>query len=89
MSGEWKLNLAFDTNNVEFARGVEVGMVYERMQTHRYCGATTVTIHNENTEMMLRIAENLGLTFKGEELDSHFTAVTFSFSPALRAEGLE
>jgi len=83
MSDEWKLELNFDTDNFEFARGVEVGMVYERMQTHRYCGSNTVTVHNENTEMMLRIAENLGLAFKGEELDDHFTAVTFSFNPAL------
>lgn len=48
--------LALDTDDPEYARGVEVGMVWIACRLHP---ATTIrhTVHERNAEMMVRIAE--------------------------------
>lgn len=65
-NGEWKLALAFDRDDPEFARGVEVGMVMQRLAVE---GAPmTATMHVSNAEMAMRLAEAGGVIVTAEDL---------------------
>ena len=84
---EPKLVLAFDTDDEGFARGVEVGTVYEDIarcvENADGCNwERTRTVHTNNAEMMMRIAESLGLAFSAEPLDDEWTDVTFKSGDA-------
>ena len=67
--------LPFDTNDHEFARGVEVGRMWESLQRDE--GGSAHLIHCNNAEMALRIAEATGRSVQAEELDGHWMEVTF------------
>lgn len=70
------LALAFDTNDPEFARGVEVGKLYEYLRWNPGEEFEQV-VHLSNAEMVLRIAEALGRPVVSEEYDGTWMAVTF------------
>jgi hypothetical protein len=69
------LVLAFDTDAPEFARGVEVGRIWERLSLEPE--PLVQTIHASNAEMMLRIAEATGRSVSAEIHDEVFATVEF------------
>lgn len=62
---EFGLVLAFDTDDPEFTRGFEAGLLWERLERD---GEADQLIHAENAEMVMRIAEAKGLRFSAEDL---------------------
>jgi hypothetical protein len=58
-----ELRLPFDTDDTQFRRGVEVGMLYEAV---RHSPVVSVLIHADNAEMVIRIAEAAGKPFSAE-----------------------
>lgn len=60
-----ELALPFDTDAPEFARGVEMGMLWEALKRD---GRVSRTVHASNAEMIIRIAEAAGLPFRAEPL---------------------
>lgn len=73
----YSLALAFDTDDLGFARGVEVGRLWEQLKTGE---EVQQTIHASNAEMAIRMCEALERTFSAEVLDD--TWIEF------RAEGV-
>jgi hypothetical protein len=69
------LALAFDTGDPEFARGVEIGRLWE--QVKRCPRSFTQDVHASNTEMVMRIAEAVGREVRGETIDDSWLRVTF------------
>ena len=59
--------LAFDTDDPEFARGVEIGRLWEMLRHHD--DAFIQEIHATNAEMVLRMGEATGRTLTAEEMD--------------------
>ncbi len=58
---QWALVLAFDTDEPEFTRGVEVGIIWKATEDGRpWEGLVSAA----NTEMVIRIAEARGLSFR-------------------------
>ena len=79
MAEHYELSLEFDSDDPEFARGVEVGFMYEGVQMAMFTGASRFSrpIHASNAEMAMRIAESFNCEFSAEELDDNFVQVTF------------
>lgn len=75
MSDGLDLVLAFDSDAEEFVRGVEVGMLWNRIE---YGDELVIkqTVHAANAEMVMRIAEAVGLTFSATALDDAWVSVT-------------
>lgn len=57
-------DLAFDTDDPEFQRGFEIGMLWERLTAGGMCH---MAVSVNNAEMVLRVAETLGCAFSGTE----------------------
>lgn len=74
MSGH-SLLLPFDVDEPEFIRGFECGHVWTKL---RETDELSFTVHWTNAEMMLRVAEALGLEVQAEPLDDAWTEVTFA-----------
>jgi hypothetical protein len=70
------LALAFDTDDPEFARGVEIGLLFARASTERE--AFEETVHVANAEMVLRIADAVGRPVVSTELAATWMAVRFT-----------
>lgn len=60
----FSLALAFDTDDPEFCRGVEIGSLWERF---KHPEAFEATIRAVNAEMVIRIGESTGRKFTAEE----------------------
>jgi hypothetical protein len=71
--GEWGLLLPFDSDTAEFRRGVEIGMLWTRLE---YEGYVTASIHADNAEMVIRVAEVRGLPFTAAERGPDWLHVT-------------
>ena len=71
------LALAFDTNSPEFARGVEIGRLWEQLHA---CPEQEVDqlVHVANAEMVLRLAEACGRTATSDEHDGTWMTVRFA-----------
>ena len=69
----YRLVLPFDTDDAAFVRGFEVGFLYGQLPGDQ----RTFVVHTSNAEMVLRLAEALGLSVVSTELDDHFMEVTF------------
>lgn len=70
------LTLPFDTDNPEFIRGAEIGMLWQRLVHGEI--PVQATIHSTNAEMMMRIAEAKGVQFSAELTDyDEWLFVTF------------
>jgi hypothetical protein len=80
------LALAFDTNDPEFARGVEVGKLYEYLRWNPDEEFEQL-VHLANAEMVLRIAEALGRPVVSEEHDTTWMTVTFGAAVETPAMG--
>ena len=55
--------LPFDTDDPEFRRGVEAGALWAHLEHEPYVAKT---VHADNAEMVMRIAEALKLPFSAE-----------------------
>lgn len=66
--------LPFDTDSLDFRRGVEVGLLWSGVQSghHRF------TVHTDIAEMVLRVADCSGLTVVSTELNDDFMHVEFA-----------
>jgi hypothetical protein len=71
----YDLKLAFDSDAAEFARGVEIGMLYDRLRSSALPVHTT--IHASNAEMVLRLGEAFGCQVHADELDADWLSVEF------------
>ncbi len=69
------LLMPFDSDDPEFTRGFECGHVWTKI---RETDEREFVVHWTNGEMMLRVAESLGLEVEAEELDDAWCAVSFS-----------
>lgn len=74
-SENYALALAFDTDAPEFARGVEVGRLWERLRLDP--APADEMVHIANAEMLLRIGDALGRLVTGEEHDKVWMTVRF------------
>lgn len=74
MDAEFGLALAFDSDDPEFRRGVEAGMIWQRLEQEQ---AFECYLHPENAEMCMRIAEAKGVSFKAEPAGDEWLWVTF------------
>ncbi len=69
------LALAFDSDDPQFARGVEIGRLWERAQA--CAGPFEEMVHVRNAEMVLRISDALGRSVASDEHDSTWMTVRF------------
>jgi hypothetical protein len=76
MESGHSLALAFDTDTMDFARGVEVGRLWEQLKEDPE--AITQNVMAENAEMMLRLAEATGRAVRSVGLPYDRIEVTFS-----------
>lgn len=58
--------LTFDSQNPEFLRGFEAGLIWSYAYN---LGALDAVIHSSNAEMVMRICEVLDLPFRGEPVN--------------------
>lgn len=71
-----RLVLPFDTDDPEFRRGVEAGALWAHLEHEPYVAKT---VHVDNAEMVMRIAEVLGLPFSAEPLGEEWLAVAIGY----------
>ena len=69
----YSLALPFDSDEPEFRRGVEAGMLWADLE---HLPGVTVSIHADNAEMVMRIAEARGLPFSAEPVGEDWLRVT-------------
>lgn len=74
MSEAFEMVLPFDTDHTEFARGVEVGVLWHRLCTEPL--PITAVVHASNAEMVLRMAEAVGASPCADDLGDEWLAVT-------------
>lgn len=74
-SEPYTLVVPFDRDDPEFARGVEVGMLYERLR--REPPPVAAVVHASNAEMAMRLGEALDLAVSAEDLDDDWLAVSY------------
>lgn len=68
----WGLVLAFDSDDPEFTRGFEAGRIWQATEEARpWSGLVSAG----NAEMVMRIAESRGMTFRGEYLGNDWYEV--------------
>jgi hypothetical protein len=75
---EYALVVAFDRDTVDFARGVEVGILHQRLRTEPL--PLEATVHVENAEMAIRLADTNGLTVRAENPNGEWLQLVFSSS---------
>jgi hypothetical protein len=71
--GDLSLVLPFDTDDPQFRRGVEIGMLWIRLA---YEDSFSATIHADNAEMVMRVMEAKEATFTASPLGDDWLAVT-------------
>lgn len=77
MNDDWALVLPFDTDDSEFTRGVEVGMVWERLRVSAEECVVGVIVHGSNAEMMLRLSEISGRPVTATDTGDDWLDITF------------
>lgn len=75
---EYDLVVPFDRAEPAFARGVEIGMLWQRLQSEP--PPVAAVVHASNAEMALRLAEAQGCLVSSEDLDDDWLAVTYDGS---------
>jgi hypothetical protein len=75
MADAYDLFVAFDRATADFARGVEVGMVQQRLCTEPL--PVSATMHVTNVEMAMRMAEAHECQVRAEPLSDDWLAVRF------------
>jgi hypothetical protein len=82
------LLMAFDTDDPEFARGFEVGRLWEQLRAAPDCEPLEgELVHAANAEMLMRLGEATGRQARAVDLDGHWLEV--SFGPVERASVFE
>lgn len=76
MADGYGLALAFDTDNEDFVRGVEVGRLWEQLKNEPR--KIIATVHTSNTEMIMRIGEAVDRTVRCDIHDETWMTVTFA-----------
>lgn len=74
--GGFTLMLPFDRDSADFARGVEVGMIWARLASEP--PPVRAVAHVDNAEMLLRMGEAWNLRTTATELSLDWLGVTFS-----------
>jgi hypothetical protein len=74
--GSLRLVLPFDTDDPEFRRGVEAGALWAHLEHEPYVAKT---VHVDNAEMVMRIAEALNLPFTAEPAGGPWIDVTIGY----------
>jgi hypothetical protein len=69
------MTLPFDTDSAEFVRGVEVGLMYARLQVEPL--PIVALAHVENAEMCMRLAEAAGCTAQAQDVGGGWVEVVF------------
>jgi hypothetical protein len=72
----FELVVPFDRDAPDFARGVEMGMLYERLRQGER--PTGVMVHATNIEMAIRLAETFGVSASADELSQDWLSFSFS-----------
>lgn len=72
-SDGYSLVLQLDSDDPEFRRGVEIGMLWARLE---YEPVVQATVHADTAEMVIRIAEARDVPFSAEQLDGDWLEVT-------------
>lgn len=75
MAEGFELVVGFDTDAPEFTRGVEIGMLYERLRSEDY--PVSAVVHASNAEMVLRLAETFAVSAKSQDEGDEWLSVTF------------
>jgi hypothetical protein len=76
------LVLPFDSDDPLFRRGFEAGTIWIAALALPYPGDYhECAVHADNTEMIIRIAETLGLKFSGESMGDDWLAVRLERLP--------
>ena len=57
--------LRFDTDDPEFLRGFEIGVLWERLNASGWCH---MAVSASNAEMVMRVAQVAGCEFSGQEI---------------------
>jgi hypothetical protein len=73
------LLLAFDTDAADFARGFELGRIWERLRGNPDVEVEEI-LHGSGTEMCMRIGEALDRPTSGEIIDETWTRVRWAAS---------
>lgn len=72
---EFDLVVEFDREDAMFARGVEVGMLWQRLRTESL--PVHGLLHVDNMEMALRLAEASAVSVQADDLDGDWLWLTF------------
>jgi hypothetical protein len=73
----YSLALAFDTDDPEFTRGVEIGRLWEQLRAEPD-ETVEQQVHATNAEMVLRMGEALDRPVRTSDDDGHWMTATFS-----------
>jgi hypothetical protein len=73
---EFDLVVEFDRDEVTFARGVEVGMLWQRL--HAETMPVDAMVHVDNMEMVIRLADARGVSVRADDSDGDWLFVTYS-----------
>lgn len=76
MEGKYILMLQFDSDNPEFTRGFEAGIIYNKCQNN--IDVVDQNIHASNSEMVIRICELFEKKFVGQLLDDDWMCITIT-----------
>ncbi len=76
MENAFEMVVAFDRDTPEFARGVEIGMLHQRLASEPT--PLHAIVHASNMEMVLRLAETHGVSARAEDGEGDWLAVTLS-----------
>lgn len=76
----WRTFLAFDTDDVEFARGVEVGLIFAQLTSDPT--PRQATMLSSNVEMALRLGAATGRTVREIDTTGADEWMVVEFGPA-------
>jgi diphthamide synthase (EF-2-diphthine--ammonia ligase) len=73
---DFRLVVAFDSDAPDFTRGVEVGMLYQRLVSENL--PISAMVHATNAEMALRLAEAVDVTVRAQDCGEDWLEVNFT-----------
>ncbi|MCA1701916.1 MAG: hypothetical protein LC808_01040 [Actinobacteria bacterium] len=71
----YSLIVAFDQDTPAYARGFEMGALWQRLQSEPW--PVEAVVHACNAEMCVRLAEAVGVVAQSTELGDDWLSVTF------------
>ena len=79
-----ELLLPFDTDDPQFARGFELGRLWNLLRDNP-ADSIEETVHASNAEMLLRLAEATARSVRTVDIDDTWLTATFDASAALES----